>query len=75
MFNRVPTDTALMLVDDVVDNLPFIVRRDHRIVAAFARKMAAEDWAQMRSWTDESRFTVHTAQEANYGVPGREEAK
>lgn len=34
MFNRVPTDTALMVVDDVVDNLPFIVRRDHRIVAA-----------------------------------------
>jgi len=28
MFNRVPTDTALMLVDDVVDNLPFIVRRE-----------------------------------------------
>ena len=26
-----PTGTALMLIDDVVDNLPFIVRRDlHR---------------------------------------------
>ena len=55
------TGTALMLVDDVVDNLPFIVRRDHRIVAAFARKAAAIDWAEMRSFNDESRFTVHTA--------------
>jgi hypothetical protein len=27
-----------MLIDDVVDNLSVIVRRDHRIVAAFARK-------------------------------------
>jgi hypothetical protein len=54
---------ALMLIDDVVDNLPFIVRRDHRIVAAFARKSAAEDWAQTRSWSDESLFTVHTAAE------------
>ena len=52
---------ALVPVDDVVGNLPFIVRRDHRIVAAFARKVAAEDWAQQRSWSDESRFTVHTA--------------
>jgi hypothetical protein len=43
--------------------LPFIVRRNHRIVAAFARKMAAEDCAQMRSRDDERRFTVHTAQE------------
>lgn len=34
---------ALVPIDDVVDNLPFIVRRDHRIVAAFARKVAAED--------------------------------
>jgi hypothetical protein len=75
MFNRVPTDTALMVVDDVVDNLPFIVRRDHRIVAAFARKMAAEDWAQMRSWTDESRFTVHTAQEVIAAYQDGEEAK
>ena len=50
-----------MVVDDIVDNLPFIVRRDHRIVAAFARKTAAEDWARDRSWSDESRFTVHTA--------------
>ena len=50
MFNwaKKPTGTALMLIDDVVDNLPFIVRRNHRIVAAFAR----EEWAQMRSWND-----------------------
>jgi hypothetical protein len=39
------------------------VRRDHRIVAAFARKAAAVDWAEMRSFNDESRFTVHTAAE------------
>jgi hypothetical protein len=44
-----PTGTALIPIDDVVDSLPFIVRRDHRIVAAFAWKMAAEDWALMRS--------------------------
>ena len=25
--------TALVPIDDVIDNLPFIVRRDHRIVA------------------------------------------
>ena len=52
-----------MLIDNVVANLQFIVRRDHRIVAAFARKMAAEDWAQHRSWNGESRFTVHTETE------------
>ena len=52
----------LMLIDDVVDNLPFIVRRDHRIVAAFARKQSAIEWAELRSYNDESRFTVHTAQ-------------
>jgi hypothetical protein len=60
---RAPTGTALIPVDDVVDNLPFIVRRDHRIVAAFARKATAEEWAQMRSFNDERRFTVHTAEE------------
>ena len=63
MFKRKPAGTALMLIDDVIDNLPFIVRRDHRIVAAFAKKALAEDWAQMRSFNDESRFTVHTAAE------------
>ncbi len=56
-----PTGTALIPVDDLVDNLPFIVRRDHRIVAAFAREEPAIEWAEMRSFSDESRFTVHTA--------------
>lgn len=51
---------ALVPIDDVVDNLPFIVRRDHRIVAAFA---GGGRWAQSRLWNDESRFTVHTAAE------------
>ena len=63
MLNRKPASTALIAIDDVVDNLPFIVRRDHRIVAGFARKAAAIEWAEMRSWNDESRFTVHTASE------------
>jgi hypothetical protein len=77
MFNRTkkPTGTALMLIDDVVDNRPFIGRRDHRIVAAFAREGAAEEWAQMRSWNDESRFTVHTAQEVIAAYQDGEEAK
>ena len=57
------TGTALIAIDDVVDNLPFIVRRDHRMVAAFAKKAHALDWAEMRSFNDESRFTVHTAKE------------
>jgi hypothetical protein len=45
----------------VVDNLPFIVRRDHHIVAGVARKQPTIDWAELRSFNDESRFTVHTA--------------
>jgi hypothetical protein len=67
--------TALIPVDDVVDNLPFIVRRDHRIVAAFAKKTLAEDWAQMRSYNDESRFTVHTASEVIIVYQDGEEAR
>jgi hypothetical protein len=65
MFNPVKKapGTELIPIDDVVDNLPFIVRRDHRIVAAFARKAVAIEWAEMRSFNDESRFTVHTANE------------
>jgi hypothetical protein len=55
--------TALMVIDNVVDNLPFIVRRDHRMVAAFAKKSAAVEWAEIRSYNDESKFTVHTAAE------------
>lgn len=62
LIHRTPS-TALVPVDDVVGNLPFIVRRDHRIVAGFAKKAQAEEWAQMRSFNDESRFTVHTASE------------
>jgi hypothetical protein len=62
-------------IDDVIAALPFIVRRDHRIVAAFARKIAAEEWAQCRSWNDESRFTVHTAAEAIMVYQDGEEVK
>ena len=40
-----------------------MVRRDHRIVAAFAKLRAAQDWASDRSYSDESLFTVHTANE------------
>jgi hypothetical protein len=77
MFNRIkkPTGTALMLVDDLVDNLPFVVRRDHRIVAAFARKAAAIEWAELRSINDESRFTVHTAAEVIGAWQDGEEAE
>ena len=58
-----PTGTALIPIDDVVDNLPFIVRRDHWIVTVFARKEAAIEWTEYRSFGDENRFTVHTASE------------
>ena len=75
MFKRKPAGTALMLIDDVIDNLPFIVRRDHRIVAAFAKKALAEDWAQMRSFNDESRFTVHTAAEVLFVFQDGEEVQ
>jgi hypothetical protein len=68
-------DRELVPVDDVVGNLPFIVRRDHRIVAAFAKKTLAEDWAQLRSFNDESRFTVHTAAEVLFVFQDGEEAK
>ena len=65
MFKSIKKDPGreLMPIDEVVGNLPFIVRRDHRIVAAFARKQAAIDWAELRSFNDERRFTVHTAME------------
>ena len=36
--------------------------RDHRIVAAFAKLRAAQDWAGKRSFSDESLFTIHTAE-------------
>jgi hypothetical protein len=51
------------------------VRRDHRIVAAFARKLAAEEWAQGRSFSDESRFTVHTAAEVLFVFQDGEEVR
>ena len=62
-----------MPVDDVVGNLPFIVRRDHRIVAAFARKAVAVEWAELRSFNDESKFTVHTAAEVLFVFQDGEE--
>ena len=77
MFNRIRKEPGreLVPVDDVVGNLPFIVRRDHRIVAAFARKLAAEEWAQGRSFSDESRFTVHTAAEVLFVFQDGEEVR
>ena len=77
MFNLIKNEPsrALVPVDDVVANLPFIVRRDHRIVAAFARKAPAEEWAQMRSFNDESRFTVHTAAEVLFVFQHGEEVR
>jgi hypothetical protein len=65
----------LVPVDDVIAALPFIVRRDHRIVAAFARKAAAIDWAELRSFNDESRFTVHTAAEVLFVFQDGEEVR
>ena len=50
-----------MPVDEAAEMLPYIVRRDSRLAAAFARKDHAEEYAQMRSYNDESDFTVHTA--------------
>jgi hypothetical protein len=77
MFNQIRKEPsrALVPVDDVVGNLPFIVRRDHRIVAAFARKAAAEEWAQMRSFNDESHFTVRTAAEVLFVFQDGEEVR
>jgi len=51
------------------------VRRDHRIVAAFAKKALAEEWAQMRSWNDERRFTVHTAAQVLFVFQDGEEVR
>jgi hypothetical protein len=53
----------LVLIDDVVAACPYIVRRDNRIIATFARKALAEEFAQGRSWHDESLFVVRTASE------------
>ena len=54
---------ALVPVDDVVAACPYIVRRDERIIATFAKKTLAEEFAQGRRWNDEIRFMVHTASE------------
>jgi hypothetical protein len=35
---------ALVLVDDVVAACPYIVRRDERIIATFAKKALAEEF-------------------------------
>ena len=58
-----PPSRALVTVDDVVAACPYIVRRDNRIIATFAKKALAEEFAQGRSWNDESEFVVHTASE------------
>jgi hypothetical protein len=60
VFNRVKKvpGTALIPVDDVIDNLPFIVRPDHRIAA---QAKSRPDWASERSYMDDSRLTIHTA--------------
>ena len=50
---------ALVPVDDVVATCPYIVRRDNRIIATFAKKALAEEFAQGRSWNDE--VLVHGA--------------
>ena len=62
IWNRHSESRAIVPVDDVAANLPFIVRRDNRIVAAFAKQSHAIDYAQGRSFHDESHFVVHTAQ-------------
>ena len=60
---KTKTSTSLTVVSGVMDNLPFIVRRDRRTVATFARLRAAQDWASDKSYSDESVFVVHTASE------------
>jgi len=44
-------------------------------VAAFARNAAAEEWAQMRSYNDESRFNVHTVSEVLFVFQDGEEMR
>ena len=54
--------TALVPIDDDVDNLPFIVR--FATAPSLRRspgRQRRSKGAEMRSWNDESRFTVHTA--------------
>ena len=40
-----------------------MVRRDHPIIAAFAKLRYAQDWSSEKSFSDESPFTIHTASE------------
>jgi hypothetical protein len=47
-------------VEEAAEDLPYLVRRDSRLAAAFFRKDHAVEWAEMRSYGDESRFAVHT---------------
>jgi hypothetical protein len=61
--NRKEQSRELVPIDDLVAALPFICRRDGRIVAAFARLKAAQDWASDKSYSDESLFVIHTAAE------------
>ncbi|WP_283813261.1 hypothetical protein [Bradyrhizobium sp. Leo121] len=44
-------------------------------MAAFAKKAPAEDWALMRSFNDESRFTVHTAAEILFAFQDGEQVR
>ena len=53
----------LVPIDDLIAACPYLVRGDGRIVSAFARKQAAVDWAELRSFNDELKFVVHTANE------------
>src|SRR6185295_18971343 len=50
-------------------------RNSGSVVAAFAKKALAEEWAQMRSFNDESRFTVHTAAEVLFVFQDGEEVR
>jgi hypothetical protein len=48
-------------VEEAAEVLPYVVRRDNKLSAAFAKKEHAEDYARDRSYSDESTFVVHTA--------------
>ena len=67
MFNLTKKEPsrALVPVDDVAGNLPFIVRRDHRIVAAFAKKAAAEQPAWNANNTSLAVCTVNRLSSLN----------
>ena len=50
------TSRERVSIDDVVENLPLIVRRELRILAAFARLKAVTEWATDKSYSDESLY-------------------